>query len=678
MIEINILPTYCELADDAELEIFKNKLPKDFKPFKHQLETYKAYNNKDITVIFNTSMTGAGKSFAGFLPLIDDNYLIASYPTNELISDQLKNFKNYEIFKHLKENKDYGSLFGMKITLEMLNSIIQDRFRFINRELENKKITFTNPDITHLMVGNKYGYIDWQQETIPMTINNRVDYFIFDEFHIFETPQVVSIVNDMAYILSRNENKKFIFLSATPKVFFKEMLERLDIGYVEISGNYSSKFIEGKNRKILHEIDLYINCSDNTVDWIKEHFELIKKELIYYKLLGKKSAIIVNSIIGSKEIYKFIESKNISNFKIIENNGLSSDIDKTDFRNELYDLVIGTSTIDIGIDFDINFLIFEANTQENFLQRLGRLGRVKSNNINTSDNYKAFSIIPEKIYRNLEKADFCKQNIERSVFNSNICNIFPEKNSLKKYINKWGSIQACSIIERGTKDQEVKNSFIEKFNKLYTGYKLSRVKTKFYAIANKKPEIIATLNSFRGVNNFQCAIYDTDKIIKTYDLLFILKNAKADFFDDIEDFEDRFGNLNEQDKLKIKYCNFFAEIKDYKDVSDYFYFDNVGTELKYGCLDVTNKFKVDSENKSNPNLININKQLQKIKMVYFIVCNKHSISELKNKLKLSFNFKLFSLKDGSVIAFNQEALILDAIIPNIPTFRRPEEQCFII
>jgi len=36
------------------------------------------------------------------------------------------------------------------------------------------------------------------------------------------------------------------------------------------------------------------------------------------------------------------------------------------------DLVLGTSTIDVGVDFKINFLIFESESAGSFIQRLGR------------------------------------------------------------------------------------------------------------------------------------------------------------------------------------------------------------------------------------------------------------------------------------------------------------------
>jgi len=56
-----------------------------------------------------------------------------------------------------------------------------------------------------------------------------------------------------------------------------------------------------------------------------------------------------------------------------ENTGLSGIGEKA--RSLAADLVVGTSTIDVGVDFKINFLIFESADSGNFIQRLGRLGR---------------------------------------------------------------------------------------------------------------------------------------------------------------------------------------------------------------------------------------------------------------------------------------------------------------
>ncbi|NEQ39722.1 MAG: hypothetical protein F6K40_27110 [Okeania sp. SIO3I5] len=61
-------------------------------------------------------------------------------------------------------------------------------------------------------------------------------------------------------------------------------------------------------------------------------------------------------------------------------------------------MVIGTSTIDVGVDFKINFLLFESADSGNFIQRLGRLrrhdGYEKEGNFIRFNNFTAYALIP--------------------------------------------------------------------------------------------------------------------------------------------------------------------------------------------------------------------------------------------------------------------------------------------
>jgi CRISPR-associated endonuclease/helicase Cas3 len=70
----------------------KAKIPPGWHLSTHQVATYQALKSGNVDVVFNTAMTGDGKSLAGQLPtLLEDSprSLLAMYPTNELIGDQV-------------------------------------------------------------------------------------------------------------------------------------------------------------------------------------------------------------------------------------------------------------------------------------------------------------------------------------------------------------------------------------------------------------------------------------------------------------------------------------------------------------------------------------------------------------------------------------------------------------
>jgi hypothetical protein len=89
------LPVYSKLADEAEAppEVAA-RLPLNpdgtrWRLSQHQVETYKALTSSEYDVIFNTAMTGDGKSLAAYLrTLVSGRPVLAMYPTNELARDQ--------------------------------------------------------------------------------------------------------------------------------------------------------------------------------------------------------------------------------------------------------------------------------------------------------------------------------------------------------------------------------------------------------------------------------------------------------------------------------------------------------------------------------------------------------------------------------------------------------------
>ncbi|NJN84197.1 MAG: hypothetical protein HC802_19245, partial [Caldilineaceae bacterium] len=92
MLRIQTQSVYSKLAGHIPPEL-KVSLPTGWKLSQHQVDTYLALVQADgADVIFNTAMTGDGKSLAGQLPSLVNGWkrrLFAMYPTNELIRDQL-------------------------------------------------------------------------------------------------------------------------------------------------------------------------------------------------------------------------------------------------------------------------------------------------------------------------------------------------------------------------------------------------------------------------------------------------------------------------------------------------------------------------------------------------------------------------------------------------------------
>src|SRR2546425_9496162 len=107
---LSILPVYSAEHPDPRHHIGSIQL------LKHQVATFEAFNNPDVDVIFNTAMTGDGKSLAAYLPVFQQQkHVIAMYPTNELVQDQCGAFPKYERNLHIRLPR-YDSMYSDKIS----------------------------------------------------------------------------------------------------------------------------------------------------------------------------------------------------------------------------------------------------------------------------------------------------------------------------------------------------------------------------------------------------------------------------------------------------------------------------------------------------------------------------------------------------------------------------------
>src|SRR5262249_12164234 len=97
MLSLRLGPVYSCLVTEKDLKNLNvNALPVSYKLRLHQAQTWQAFARGEVDVIFDTTLTGDGKSLAGQLPMLVDNcYALLLYPTNELIKDQEKQVAKY-------------------------------------------------------------------------------------------------------------------------------------------------------------------------------------------------------------------------------------------------------------------------------------------------------------------------------------------------------------------------------------------------------------------------------------------------------------------------------------------------------------------------------------------------------------------------------------------------------
>ena len=450
---ITTLPVYSKLAGPLAIP-----LPNGWQLAHHQLATYQALTSAEVDVVINTAMTGDGKSLAVYLPTLLDaeRGVFGMYPTNELARDQQRQFERY--VRDFGVALPYTDLWGGKLAqLLVQNPEFKRRAEVLAALLGQYRVLLTNPDIFHLMINYRYrSPILSPQEPMAALPANFTD-FIFDEFHIFQAPQIAAAVTALLALraLARADSAyrpRFVFLSATPSAVLSELLTISDLHVVEIGGDYACAPTPGY-RQVLYGADLHLHQRDEKQSveaWLADNLAVIRDH--FDRVSNARGAIIVNSVIEARRIARLLRER-LPKLRIGENTGLTDDERR---RAAMADaqLIVGTSTIDVGVDFNISLLIFEAPDAGAFLQRLGRLGRVHRDEPPYA-HYEAHALFSGKtpwIYEQLIRA-LREQGLEDgaaverpTVLRDAITAAFPATTDFRRYLRRWGALQAAHII----------------------------------------------------------------------------------------------------------------------------------------------------------------------------------------------------------------------------------------
>jgi CRISPR-associated endonuclease/helicase Cas3 len=195
---------YATQAELDEAGITADQIPPGWRVMAHQAKTYAALRS-DADIIINRAMTGDGKSFAGQLPLYLDKWpTMTLYPTNELARDQDRAVRsllagwtppqwqqsqpiiNVLNAARLDEEQDARDGFSRAETLKLL----------LDHDL-----LLSNPDMFHYMAMFRYERQGAAADLILSNLMERYQMFVFDEFHLFGSPQVASAL--IAILLMR-------------------------------------------------------------------------------------------------------------------------------------------------------------------------------------------------------------------------------------------------------------------------------------------------------------------------------------------------------------------------------------------------------------------------------------------------------------------------------------------
>ena len=723
---ITLKPTYSCPASEIPKDV---KLPDGWSLSWHQVATLAAIRDPNIDVIFNAAMTGDGKSLAAYLEtLLTDFCAIGLYPTNELARDQETQIQDY-IEQFQPEIKPrVVRLSGQELEIYAETENLKKAAAIATRTGQ-AEILLTNPDIFHYLHRGAY----LTRNDSPDQLWNRIDkdfnLYIFDEFHVFQAPQIASVINTMLLIKHTNRHKKFLFLSATPN---KQLIERLKLaGFrcqeIDPIAENKYQFPDSEEqcqqlkaqgwRQVSREISLQFIClepSNKAAEtWLKEQSDRILEHFQQHP--GSKGAIILNSIAAVKRLTLFFREL-LEPFGLVvgENTGLSGKEEKE--RSLLADLVLGTSTIDVGVDFKINFLMFESADAGSFIQRLGRLGRHdgyerKGEKIRF-ETFTAYALVPNFLVEKLFLGEGSANNracvgkqlpgdspplkpegiYDRSSFHNQIRENYRRINDFEGYYSRWGAVQSmrlCLQLGHKTIKQQYAGSqkafqaaceqiFNTSLKKVFGRSEAWKREWQELSGKDKGNPIAEDAASFRGVSPLQCGIYDLTESnqadrFKTYDLPGILSNLEIEIMTK-EEFRRSLLETSQRleqpiPKGRFAHCLAFMKLRTYREERlnwRFSYSGNLQDQADAWKVQVLTGIEVWQP--ENYWIGEINKRLRKEALVSYVL--RYPVAEVRSRLRLPMHFAIYPISDQYSfhdavapysIAFSQSALLLDTL-----------------
>jgi CRISPR-associated endonuclease/helicase Cas3 len=389
---------------------------------KHQVDVFQKSLDHDI--ILDLAPTGTGKTKAAFTVLLREpnRHQNAIYiaPTNALVEQQKlaaenfvksANLPHFVIAASAKEVRQWskdkvGSRPGEKI----YNLLRNPATIFPEVGANRPVLLVTNPDIFYYATFFEYNRLD--KINIASQFYQSFSTIIFDEFHLYDAKQLVSLLFYLAlsheFGYFKNGFRRIVLLTATPEAACEaafENLERQGVRIARVNGGEITENLLPSQTSVKLELRSQPDRNQFLSELGSEVLRRFKDKPDHY------GAIILDSLDQINRLSDFLKSKGLTD-KVGRITGPSPLIDRE--RAAQCPIILATSTVDVGFNFErspaserqtLDWIIFSARDRAAFWQRLGRVGRVLGRKIIDLPS-EAIAYLPEKAWeQNLETLD---------------------------------------------------------------------------------------------------------------------------------------------------------------------------------------------------------------------------------------------------------------------------------
>lgn len=416
----------------------------------HQIAMLDLWENHQSMLLH--SRTGTGKTLAAMLPILKKReWAVAVYPTNELLRDQvdsvcrLANEEGIGAFVMMPEIADDTSYPAahsraecllVPIDAQLLSQWQQKKKSKCRGETlrhllnpDKPRIIFTNPDILFLILALRY-----HAEAFEALL--RYSTLILDEFHLYQGAELSHALAMVALARGFDFFRRVILLTATPHPDVLELLQRSIEPQVVTAPQPQE--IQGW-RTAVHAVEIYPHLA--RTDWpvdqfarciaqIRPNIERLRAEECNDRYLP--AVVVTNSVISAIALEDRLVQSGFKRDSLAIIRGLTNRRVRNR-RDKL--LALGTSAIEVGVDFVCDYLVFEAADAASFLQRFGRVGRHRSG--------KCHVFVPQNAKQGL---DALRTTVSRNEFEEKIYAWYPSLQSRPWFVaTKHGVLSAWAI-----------------------------------------------------------------------------------------------------------------------------------------------------------------------------------------------------------------------------------------
>jgi CRISPR-associated helicase Cas3 len=362
--------------------------------YPHQAAILDEWNERSAFLL--VTKTGSGKTRATALPVLKNHEsAVFVYPTNALIQDQARAIRQLmedeglalhewmpqsatekfgtEEYVLVQVNADvlaaFAKAWGMaekQKGVALLRLLQQDK----------RKIVLMNPDILFLLYS--LSYCASQEALAHLQAYTTV---VFDEFHLYSGVELAHALFLIHLAQRMHAFPRVVLLSATPNAEVQIYLDRL-LSPRKIDASVTVPQPVLGERPVAHDVDLLpLPVGEDIVETARAKVTELTDELRRLRDVNKEAnakgayvpcVVILNSVVNAIALEGALVEAGFPRAGIAPIRGLSARSSR-DVRGKT--LVIGTSAIEVGIDFQADYLIFEGGDAASFMQRFGRIGR---------------------------------------------------------------------------------------------------------------------------------------------------------------------------------------------------------------------------------------------------------------------------------------------------------------